>query len=67
MEAKEALTGLSGPVGDTTTLTTQFSTLSVSEESSQAAGEHGLSSLYQVFILAGFGHGYAHSILCQPS
>jgi hypothetical protein len=58
MEAKEAFAATLGAVGDTTTLATQFSSLSVSEESSSVAGEHGpAASLYQAFILAGFGHG----------
>ena len=60
MDAKEALVASSGAVSDTTTLATQVSSLSVAEESSNAPVPQGPSSLYQVFILAGFGHGYVH-------
>jgi len=60
MEATEGLAASSGAIGDTTTLATQVSPLSVADESSSAPGEPGPSSLYQVFILAGFGHGCLH-------
>jgi len=65
MEAKEGPAGSSGAVGDPTTLATQVFSLSVAEESSTAAGGQGLSSLYQVFILAGFGHGCLHHNVFQ--
>jgi len=55
--AKGTLASPLGTVADTTTLATQVSSLSMSEESSSAAAEHGPSALYQAFILAGFGHG----------
>jgi hypothetical protein len=53
-DPKTELTRPPGAVLDTSTLGTQLSSLSITKENVDPSSP----SAYQVFILAGFGHGY---------
>jgi len=57
MTAKTVLLGSNTDGADTSTLGTQLSSLSVTDESS--ASNVSMTQKYQVFILAGHGHKYA--------
>lgn len=54
IDPKAALPQTLGTVPDTSTLGTQLSSLSLSEQTNESLPP---GTTYQVFILAGFGHG----------